>query len=56
VFANLAEANWLATARFFLFCSRDVCFVVGMPVFLFGTRRVEGVTKQADVGLEVAGH
>ena len=35
VFANRAEINWLAAARFFLFGSRDVWFVVGLPVFLY---------------------
>ena len=34
VYANRAEINWLAAARFFLFGSRDVWFVVGLPVFL----------------------
>ncbi|MEW8078717.1 MAG: MFS transporter, partial [Candidatus Thiodiazotropha endolucinida] len=27
--------NWLSAARFFLFGSRDVWFVVGLPVFLY---------------------
>jgi hypothetical protein len=35
VFSNRAEINWLAAARFFLFGSRDVWFVVGLPVFLY---------------------
>jgi predicted MFS family arabinose efflux permease len=35
VFANRPEINWLAAARFFLFGSRDVWFVVGLPVFLY---------------------
>jgi predicted MFS family arabinose efflux permease len=35
VFANRVEINWLAAARFFLFGSRDVWFVVGLPVFLY---------------------
>lgn len=35
VFANRAEINWLAAARFFLFGSRDVWFVVGLPVYLY---------------------
>ena len=29
-----AAINWLSAARFFLFASRDVWFVVGLPVFL----------------------
>jgi predicted MFS family arabinose efflux permease len=35
VFSNRSEINWLAVARFFLFGSRDVWFVVGLPVFLY---------------------
>jgi predicted MFS family arabinose efflux permease len=35
VFSNRAAINWLAAARFFLFGSRDVWFVVGLPVFLY---------------------
>jgi hypothetical protein len=35
VFSNRTEINWPAAARFFLFGSRDVWFVVGLPVFLY---------------------
>jgi predicted MFS family arabinose efflux permease len=35
VFSKRAEINWLSAARFFLFGSRDVWFVVGLPVFLY---------------------
>jgi len=35
VFSNVAEINWLAAARFFLFGSRDLWFVVALPVFLY---------------------
>jgi len=35
VFSNTPAINWLAAARFFLFGSRDVWFVVGLPVFLY---------------------
>ena len=35
VFSNRPAINWLAAARFFLFGSRDVWFVVGLPVFLY---------------------
>ena len=35
VFSTVAAVNWLAAARFFLFGSRDVWFVVGLPVFLY---------------------
>jgi len=34
VFSNTPAINWLSAARFFLFGSRDVWFVVGLPVFL----------------------
>ena len=35
VFSPVAAINWLSAARFFLFGSRDVWFVVGLPVFLY---------------------
>ncbi len=34
VFSNTPAINWLSAARFFLFGSRDVWFVVALPVFL----------------------
>ena len=34
IFSKTPEINWLSAARFFLFGSRDVWFVVGLPVFL----------------------
>ncbi|MGV6826730.1 MAG: organoarsenical effux MFS transporter ArsJ [bacterium] len=34
VFSPVAGINWLSAARFFLFGSRDVWFVVGLPVFM----------------------
>jgi predicted MFS family arabinose efflux permease len=34
IFSKSREINWLSAARFFLFGSRDVWFVVGLPVFL----------------------
>jgi hypothetical protein len=33
VFSRIEAINWLSAARFFLFGSRDVWFVVGLPVF-----------------------
>ena len=33
-FANDPAINWLSAARCFLFCSRDIWFVIGLPVFL----------------------
>ncbi len=35
VFSKTPEINWLSAARFFLFSSRDVWFVVALPVFLY---------------------
>jgi len=35
VFSRIPALNWLSAARFFLFGSRDVWFVVGLPVFLY---------------------
>lgn len=35
VFSRLPAINWLSAARFFLFGSRDVWFVVALPVFLY---------------------
>ncbi len=34
-FSRVAAINWLSAARFFLFGSRDVWFVVALPVFLY---------------------
>ncbi|MCW8825044.1 MAG: organoarsenical effux MFS transporter ArsJ [Gammaproteobacteria bacterium] len=35
IFSNISAINWLSAARFFLFGSRDVWFVVALPVFLY---------------------
>lgn len=35
VFSPITAINWLSASRFFLFGSRDVWFVVGLPVFLY---------------------
>ena len=35
VFSNIVAINWLSAARFFLFGSRDVWFVVALPVFFY---------------------
>jgi predicted MFS family arabinose efflux permease len=37
IFSNKPAINWLSATRFFLFGSRDVWFVVGLPVFLYET-------------------
>ena len=36
LFSKSPAINWLSLARLFLFASRDVWFVVGLPVFLSG--------------------
>ena len=41
VFSKVAAINWLSAARFFLFGSRDVWFVVGLPVFLYDVLKWE---------------
>ena len=38
LFSKIPAINWLSFARIFLFASRDVWFVVGLPVFLSGLR------------------
>ncbi len=35
LFSRVSAINWLSAARFFLFGSRDVWFVVALPVFLY---------------------
>ena len=35
IFSKVPAINWLSAARMFLFCSRDVWFVVALPVFLY---------------------
>ena len=35
IFSKTPEINWLSAARFFLFGSRDVWFVVALPVYLY---------------------
>ncbi|HUA34471.1 MAG TPA: organoarsenical effux MFS transporter ArsJ [Candidatus Binataceae bacterium] len=35
LFSKSSAVNWLSAARLFLFASRDVWFVVGLPVFLY---------------------
>lgn len=37
LFSNEPEINWLSATRFFLFGSRDVWFVVALPVYLTAT-------------------
>jgi len=37
LFANNSAINWLSAARFFLFGSRDIWFVVALPLYLSST-------------------
>ena len=37
LFANNSTINWLSAARFFLFGSRDIWFVVALPLYLAST-------------------
>ncbi|MFW5451664.1 MAG: organoarsenical effux MFS transporter ArsJ [Methylophagaceae bacterium] len=37
LFSNSLAVNWLSAARFFLFGSRDVWFVIGLPIYLSAT-------------------
>ena len=37
VFSSSSFINWLSAARFFLFGSRDIWFVVALPVFMYET-------------------
>ncbi len=44
IFSTTTEINWLSAARFFLFGSRDIWFVVALPIFLssiFGWNHME---------------
>ena len=35
VFSKNRNINWLSAARLFLFCARDVWFVVGIPIYFY---------------------
>lgn len=37
VFSKSESINWLSLARYFLFGSRDIWFVIGLPIFLSST-------------------
>lgn len=37
ILSKSADINWLSAARFFLFGSRDIWFVVGLPLYLAAT-------------------
>lgn len=60
LFAKTRAINLMAAARIFMFGSRDVWFVVGLPVFLYGFgwqyMQVAGLVRWVDAGLTRAKH
>ncbi|RTZ71242.1 MAG: MFS transporter [Gammaproteobacteria bacterium] len=56
VFSKVAAINWLSAARFFLFGSRDVWFVVGLPVFLYDVLGWDFMQVGAFLALWVIGY
>ncbi|WP_456373974.1 organoarsenical effux MFS transporter ArsJ [Thiolapillus sp.] len=56
VFSTVAAINWLSAARFFLFGSRDVWFVVGLPVFLYDVLEWKFTQVGAFLALWVIGY
>jgi predicted MFS family arabinose efflux permease len=56
VFSRVAAINWLSAARFFLFGSRDVWFVVGLPVFLYDVLDWEFMAVGGFLALWVIGY
>ena len=56
VFSKVPAINWLSAARFFLFGSRDVWFVVALPVFLYDVLKWEFTQVGAFLALWVIGY
>ena len=56
VFSNTPAINWLSAARFFLFGSRDVWFVVGLPVFLYSVLEWRFIEVGAFLALWIIGY
>ncbi|MEA3410812.1 MAG: organoarsenical effux MFS transporter ArsJ [Pseudomonadota bacterium] len=56
VFSKVPAINWLSAARFFLFGSRDVWFVVGLPVFLYDVLHWEFMWVGGFLALWVIGY
>ncbi|HDK37454.1 MAG TPA: organoarsenical effux MFS transporter ArsJ, partial [Thiolapillus brandeum] len=56
VFSKVPAINWLSAARFFLFGSRDVWFVVGLPVFLYDVLKWNFMEVGAFLALWVIGY
>ncbi len=56
VFSKVPAINWLSAARFFLFGSRDVWFVVGLPVFLYDVLKWDFMEVGGFLALWVIGY
>ena len=56
VFSNTPAINWLAAARFFLFASRDVWFVVALPVFLYAELGFSFTTVGSVIAIWIIGY
>ena len=56
VFSRVDAINWLSAARFFLFGSRDIWFVVGLPVFLYDVLKWDFMQVGAFLALWVIGY
>jgi predicted MFS family arabinose efflux permease len=56
VFSRVAAINWLSAARFFLFGSRDVWFVIGLPVFLYDSLEWQFTEVGAFLAIWVIGY
>ena len=56
VFSKIPAINWLSAARFFLFGSRDVWFVVGLPVFLYEVLKWSTTEVGAFLALWIIGY
>ena len=56
LFSKSSEINWLSAARLFLFASRDVWFVVGLPVFLSASSDGHSMPVGAFFALWVIGY
>lgn len=56
VFSNVPAINWLSAARFFLFGSRDIWFVVALPVFLYETLQWDFMQVGGFIALWIIGY
>ena len=56
LFSRSREINWLSAARFFLFGSRDVWFVVALPVYLSATLQWPHTQTGAFLALWIIGY